>query len=78
MGKLDPTRNPTQPATRLTRNPIDPTRLRPDLPVLPCLIKLCKVGKVTFSVMQMSHIICESSDGSLKDFRKHVPGHMAN
>ena len=26
MGQLDPTRNPTQPATRLTRNPIDPTR----------------------------------------------------
>ena len=23
-GQLDPTRNPTQPATRLTRNPIDP------------------------------------------------------
>ena len=26
MGKLDSTHNPTQPATRLTRNPIDPTR----------------------------------------------------
>ena len=26
MGQLDSTRNPTQPATRLTRNPIDPTR----------------------------------------------------
>ena len=47
-GQLDPTRNPTQPATRLTRNPInlfknDPfwpaTRTRPDLPVLPCLLE---------------------------------------
>ena len=52
-GQLDPTRNPTQLATRLTRNPIDPfkndpfwpvTRFdpRPDWPnpnptVLPCL-----------------------------------------
>ena len=49
MGQLDPTRNPTQPVTRLTRNSINPfkndpfwpaTRLtRPDPPVLPCLQK---------------------------------------
>ena len=51
-GQLDPTCNPTQPATRLTRNPIDPfkndpfwpaTRFDPrpdwpDPPVLPCLV----------------------------------------
>ena len=29
MGQLDPTRNPTQPATRLTCNPIDPFKNDP-------------------------------------------------
>ena len=34
MGQLDL----TQPVTRLTRNSIDPTRTRPNPPVLPCLV----------------------------------------
>ena len=33
MGQLDP----TQPATRLTHDLIDPTQTRPAPPVLPCL-----------------------------------------
>ena len=28
-GQIDPTRNPTQPATRLTRNPFDPFKNDP-------------------------------------------------
>ena len=33
MGQLDPTRNPTQPATRLTSNPIDQFKNDPFWPV---------------------------------------------
>ena len=34
MGQLDPTRNPTQPVTRLTCNPIDPFKNDPFWPVI--------------------------------------------
>ena len=33
MGQLDPTRNPTQPVTRLTRNSINPFKNDPFWPV---------------------------------------------
>ena len=57
MGQLDPTPNPTQPATRLTRDPIDPTQTRPDPPVLPCLVERVEIviEKETKAAQGKSH-----------------------
>ena len=70
MGQLDPARNSTQPATRLTRNPIDPFKNDPfwpvtrdpidptwtqhDPPVLPCL---STIGRILWLVMSFLNII---------------------
>ena len=55
-GQLDPTRNPTQPATRLTRlkmTHFDPWPVWPDLPVLPCLAFFTRLQLPNFNIVYL-------------------------